>query len=204
MKNIKKFNELFNFKKKKQSYDSKSNRLEYRGYEIQEKTYPSDWKYDPEKAGKTCFEIWSIPADIHPYEEGEGTIETAKQLIDQMLSKKSPVYNQVKGDSPVYKGAKGTGILYTGESVEDADIVGITTTKGRKRHVNPNRRSQYFYDYYTGSRIAGKSKYELSKKVFDMAQRDDEIGLLAQFCLQIERDSMAHDYDIESRFKDDE
>ena len=88
------------------------------------------------------------------------------------------------------------------ENVEDADIVGITTDKGRKRHVNPNRRNQYFYDYYTGSRIAGKSKYELSKQVFDMAKRDDEIGILAQFCLQIERDSMAHDYDIESRFKD--
>ena len=88
------------------------------------------------------------------------------------------------------------------ENVNDADIVGITTDKGRKLHVNPNRRNQYFYDYYTGSRIAGKSKYELSKQVFDMAQRNDEIGILAQFCLQIERDSMAHDYDIESRFKD--
>ena len=36
----------------------------------------------------------------------------------------------------------------------------------------------------------------LNKKVFDLAQRDDDIGILAQFCLQIERDSMFNDYTI--------
>lgn len=79
----------------------------------------------------------------------------------------------------------------------DADLLGITTKSGRRVGTrNPNRRTQYFYDYYTGKKITGKSKYELSKKVFDLAQRDDEIGILAQFCLQIERDSITTDYSI--------
>ena len=83
------------------------------------------------------------------------------------------------------------------ETFVDPDILGITTTQGRRVGTrNPNRRTQYFYDYYTGKKITGKSKYELSKKVFDLAQRDDEIGILAQFCLQIERDSMTSDYSI--------
>lgn len=79
----------------------------------------------------------------------------------------------------------------------DPDILGLTTTQGRRVGTrNPNRRSQYFYDYYTGKKITGKSKYELNSKVFDLAKRDDEIGILAQFCLQIERDSMVTDYSI--------
>jgi hypothetical protein len=79
----------------------------------------------------------------------------------------------------------------------DPDILGLTTTQGRRVGTkNPNRRSQYFYDYYTGKKITGRSKYELNKKVFDLAQRDDDIGILAQFCLQIERDSMFNDYTI--------
>lgn len=79
----------------------------------------------------------------------------------------------------------------------DPTILGITSTSGRRVGTkNPNRRTQYFYDYYTGKKITGKSKYELSSKVFDLAQRDDEIGILAQFCLQIERDSITADYSI--------
>jgi hypothetical protein len=79
----------------------------------------------------------------------------------------------------------------------DADILGITTNTGRRTGTrNPNRRTQYFYDYYTGKKITGKSKYELNSKVFDLAKRDDELGLLAQFCLQVERDSMTTDYSI--------
>lgn len=78
----------------------------------------------------------------------------------------------------------------------DTDIMGITTVSGRRIPTNPNRRTQYFYDYYTGKRITGKSKYELNSKIFDLAKRDDEIGLIAQFCLQIERDSMSIDYSM--------
>ncbi len=78
----------------------------------------------------------------------------------------------------------------------DTDIMGITTVSGRRIPTNPNRRTQYFYDYYTGKRITGKSKYELNSKIFDLAKRDDEIGLIAQFCLQVERDSMSIDYSM--------
>lgn len=79
----------------------------------------------------------------------------------------------------------------------DADLLGITTKSGRRTGTkNPNRRTQYFYDYYTGKKITGKSKYELNSRVFDLAKRDDEIGILAQFCLQVERDSMTTDYSI--------
>ena len=78
----------------------------------------------------------------------------------------------------------------------DTDIMGITTVSGRRIPTNPNRRTQYFYDYYTGKRITGKSKYELNSKMFDMAKRDDEIGIIAQFCLQVERDSMSIDYSM--------
>ena len=78
----------------------------------------------------------------------------------------------------------------------DTDILGITTVSGRRIPTHPNRRTQYFFDYYTGKRITGKSKYELNSKVFEMAKRDDDIGILAQFCLQIERDSMSTDYSI--------
>ena len=79
----------------------------------------------------------------------------------------------------------------------DADLLGITTNTGRRTGTrNPNRGTQYFYDYYTGRKIKGKSKYELNSLVFDLAQRNDDIGILAQFCLQIERDSMTTDYTI--------
>ena len=42
----------------------------------------------------------------------------------------------------------------------DADILGITTNTGRRTGTrSPNRRTQYFYDYYTGKKISGKSKW---------------------------------------------
>ena len=82
------------------------------------------------------------------------------------------------------------------EGVDD-DLMGLTYGGQRKMHTNSNRRDQYFYDYYTSKKISGRSKYELNKKVFEMAQRDDDIGILAQFCLQIERESMSYDYDLE-------
>ena len=45
----------------------------------------------------------------------------------------------------------------------DPDLLGITTKSGRRTGTrNPNRRRQYFYDYYTGKKISGKSKYELN------------------------------------------
>jgi hypothetical protein len=83
--------------------------------------------------------------------------------------------------------------------IEDVDVHGLKDMTGViKTHKGPDRRKQNFSDYYHGSRIDGKSKYELSQSIFKMAKRDDEFGILAQFCLQIERDSMAHDYEIKS------
>ena len=84
----------------------------------------------------------------------------------------------------------------------DSSIVGISGPDGgRLLYTNPNRKIQFFYDYYTGKRISGKSKYELNTQIFELAKRDDEIGALAQFCLQIERESMSYDYDLEKRLK---
>jgi hypothetical protein len=84
------------------------------------------------------------------------------------------------------------------ENVINTGVTGLVShDKGKKVHTNPNRTTQYFYDYYTGKRITGKSKYELNREVFDMAQRNDEVGILAQFMLQVERESMASDYNIQ-------
>ena len=89
------------------------------------------------------------------------------------------------------------------EDVDDSDIVGITTPEGKRRlPQTTNRRNQFFYDYYTGSRISGKSKYELSKEIFKLAQRNDELGILAQFMLQIEREGIVHDYKIKSELSE--
>jgi hypothetical protein len=59
-----------------------------------------------------------------------------------------------------------------------------------------SRQEQDFYDYYTRQKFRGMSKYELNREVFKLAQRQDEIGTLAQFMLQIERESIASDDDI--------
>ena len=84
-------------------------------------------------------------------------------------------------------------------NIDDVDITGLRDTQGRtKVHTGPDRRQQNFSDYYHGRRIVGKSKYELNDAVFKMAERDDEIGILAQYILQLERDSMAMDYEIKS------
>lgn len=56
-----------------------------------------------------------------------------------------------------------------------------------------SRQNQDFYDFYTRRKFRGLSKYELNSEVFKIAQRKDEIGVLAQFCLQIERESIAAD-----------
>jgi len=56
-----------------------------------------------------------------------------------------------------------------------------------------SKQDQDFYDYYTRGKFRGMSKYELNSEVFKIAQRKDEIGILAQFCLQIERESIAAD-----------
>jgi hypothetical protein len=76
----------------------------------------------------------------------------------------------------------------------DTDTMGIYTTQGKKSHRNPDRKEQHFIDYYTGARITGMSKFELKQKIMQMAQGNDDMAVLAQFCLQIERDSMAHTY----------
>jgi hypothetical protein len=56
-----------------------------------------------------------------------------------------------------------------------------------------SRQQQDFYDFYTHKKFRGKSKYELNSEVWKMAQRKDDMGILAQFCLQIERESIAAD-----------
>lgn len=76
-----------------------------------------------------------------------------------------------------------------------------TNEKARTELFGTNRRPSYilskqdqdFYDYYTRGKFRGLSKYELNSEVFKLAQRKDEIGVLAQFCLQIERESIAAD-----------
>lgn len=55
------------------------------------------------------------------------------------------------------------------------------------------RQDQDFYDYYTRRKFRGLSKYELNSEVFKLAQKKDDIGILAQFILQIERESIAAD-----------
>ena len=59
-----------------------------------------------------------------------------------------------------------------------------------------SRQNQTFFDYYTRQKFTGKSKYDLNREVYKLAQRKDEIGTLAQFCLQIERESIVTDEDI--------
>jgi hypothetical protein len=59
-----------------------------------------------------------------------------------------------------------------------------------------SRQDQEFFDYYTRKKFTGKSKYQLNSEVWKLAQRQDEIGTLAQFCLQIERESIANDDNI--------
>lgn len=61
-----------------------------------------------------------------------------------------------------------------------------------------SRQDQDFYNYYTRGKFRGLSKYELNSEVFKLAQKKDEIGILAQFCLQIERESIAADDNIVS------
>ncbi len=56
-----------------------------------------------------------------------------------------------------------------------------------------SRQNQDFYDFYTRGKFRGLSKYELNTEVFKLAQKKDPIGVLAQFCLQIERESVAAD-----------
>lgn len=65
-----------------------------------------------------------------------------------------------------------------------------------------SRQDQDFYDYYTHRKFRGMSKYELNSEVFKLAQRKDDIGVLAQFCLQIERESISADDKILKMFDD--
>jgi hypothetical protein len=65
-----------------------------------------------------------------------------------------------------------------------------------------SRHDQEFYNYYTRGRFSGLSKYELNTKMFDLAQRKDEIGIIAQFCLQIERESIKSSSNLTSSIED--
>jgi hypothetical protein len=80
----------------------------------------------------------------------------------------------------------------------DADIFGIQRTPS----FVGSRRNQTFKDYHTRQRFTGKSKYELSREVWRLAQREDEIGILAQYLLQLERESIESDDQIISNLSD--
>jgi hypothetical protein len=80
----------------------------------------------------------------------------------------------------------------------DADIFGIQRTPS----FVGSRRNQTFKDYHTKQRFTGKSKYELSREVWRLAQREDEIGILAQYLLQLERESIESDDQIISNLSD--
>jgi len=71
---------------------------------------------------------------------------------------------------------------------------------GTKKESNPHsRRNQNFYDYHTRQRVTGKSKYELNTTLFELSKRKDEIGTLAQFCLQVSRENRVSDQNINLR-----
>jgi hypothetical protein len=78
------------------------------------------------------------------------------------------------------------------ENTRNREVLGIDRMPSNVR----SRQDQEFYDYYTRQKFTGKSKYELNREVWKLAQREDEIGTLAQFMLQIERESIASDDDI--------
>lgn len=80
----------------------------------------------------------------------------------------------------------------------DADIFGVQRTPS----FVGSRRNQTFKDYHTKQRFTGKSKYELSREVWRLAQREDEIGILAQYLLQLERESIESDDQIISNLSD--
>lgn len=80
----------------------------------------------------------------------------------------------------------------------DADIFGIQRTPS----FAGSKRNQVFKDYYTKQRFTGRSKYELSREIWRLAQREDEIGLIAQYLLQIERESIEGDDQIISNISD--
>ena len=81
------------------------------------------------------------------------------------------------------------------ESLDEKRSTELFGTKRMPSNII-SRQEQDFYDYYTRQKFRGMSKYELNREVWKLAQREDEIGILAQFCLQIERESMASDDDI--------
>ena len=80
----------------------------------------------------------------------------------------------------------------------DTDIFGIQRTPS----FVGSRRNQTFKDYHTKQRFTGKSKYELSREIWRLAQREDEVGILAQYLLQLERESIESDDQIISNISD--
>ena len=64
-----------------------------------------------------------------------------------------------------------------------------------------SRQEQDFYDYYTRGKFRGMSKYDLNSEVFKIAQGKDDIAILAQFCLQIERESISFDNTLKDLIK---
>lgn len=91
---------------------------------------------------------------------------------------------------------------YNSINEETSNRTEIFGNKGRMPSNIQSRQDQNFYDYYTRNKIRGKSKYELNRDVFKMADGTDELATLAQFILQIEREAIAADQFIASKIKD--
>ena len=62
-----------------------------------------------------------------------------------------------------------------------------------------SRMTQNFFDYHTRGRVTGKSKYELNRDLFELAQKEGDVGTIAQFCLQITRESIISDEKIQKQ-----
>lgn len=85
--------------------------------------------------------------------------------------------------------------LYKTNEDKDQSIFGIDKLPSNIH----SRMNQNFYDYHTRGRVTGKSKYELNRELFELAQKEGDIGIIAQFCLQITRESIVSDEKIQTQ-----
>jgi hypothetical protein len=92
-------------------------------------------------------------------------------------------------------------VIKIGQKLNERRDIEILGVKRNPSNVLA-RQDQLFYDYYTRSKFRGLSKYELNREVYKLAQRKDDIGIIAQFCLQLERESIASDDDIVNNIED--
>lgn len=99
---------------------------------------------------------------------------------------------------------KNEGKINRSESSRRTEIFGVE----RRPSYVISRQTQEFYDFYTRRKFRGLSKYELFSKMFKIAQKKDDVGYIAQFALQVERESIAADdfivATIDKAFSEDE